>query len=326
MNTDDILKMIASSVEKIKGKKPFDPAQPTDFDAIEQFDEAIVRYLCTYLLLLPTMSTHEGVESASKKLATIAMDTLPFDIICVLTQPRDLSLFEIMQTPDFKYATLYRLICPAVTRQLVRHKSLPLHDSFISATMFANAFMWNKLKMLDDCFVQVTSWVQEWIAYKIDLRLIEDYAVEMLRYKEWQVHGGMVLYYVNQARTLAYSPLKMILETNHERVLGAPEPTSPTSERPYTPPACDMISDTIVLLTKRHAKLAAGTALKLLSLLLPERGDQVSPLRFAYLQWRVSSAVAEDRRRFDARCAQLFRRSALILQRNPLARAWQLLC
>lgn len=283
------LDMIETSVKKIKGKKRFDPAQPTDFDTIEQFDEAIVRYVGAYLVLLPTMINTKKINSASKILATIAMDNLPFDIICILTQYREVSLLEIMMKPDLKYATLYRLICPAVTRQLVVHKMLALPESFIAAVMFAGAFMWLHVKKHDDCFTQVAAWVHEWITHEIDLQLIENYGVEMLKHPEWQIHGAMIIYYVNCERM----------------------------------PSCKLISDTIMMLVKRHskAKLGLPAALKLLSLLSHERGEQLSHLQFAYLHWRIASTAADTR----GRCERVFRRSALILQHHPLARAWQLL-
>jgi len=283
------LEMIDSSVKKIKAKQKFDPAQPTEFETIEQFDEAIIRYLGAYLILLPTMINAEKINSASKILATIAMDNLPYDIICILTQHREVSLLDIMMTPDLKYATLYRLICPAVTRQLLVHKMLAIPEQFIAATMFAGAFMWFEVKKYDDCFTQVAAWVQEWITHGVDLQLIENFGIEMLKHQDWQVHGAMIIYYVNCERR----------------------------------PPCKLISDTIIMLATKHRKTNLGlpAALKLLSLLSHERGEQLSPLQFAYLQWRITSAAADTRRR----CERIFRRSALILQRNPLARAWQLL-
>jgi hypothetical protein len=286
------LGMIDSSVRKVRAvqsKPKFDPAQPTEFDTIEQFDEAIIRYLGAYLILLPTMVNSDKINSASKILATIAMDSLPFDIICILTQHREVSLLDIMLTPDLKYATLYRLICPAVTRQLLAHKRLAMPEQFIAATMFAGAFMWFEVKKYDDCFTQVAAWVQEWITHGVDLQLIENFGIEMLKHQEWQVHGAMIIYYVNCERR----------------------------------PSCKLISDTIIFLATKHrkSKLGLPAALKLLSLLSHERGEQLSPLQFAYLRWRITSAAADTRRR----CERVFRRSALILQKNPLARAWQLL-
>ena len=239
--------------EKIK----FD--QPTEFETIEQFDAAIVRYVGAYLILLPTMITPNKVESASRILATIAMDNLPFDIICVLTMHREVSLLEIMMNPDMKYATLYRLICPAVTRQLVIHKALSMPEQFIAATMFAGAFMWFNVKRYDDCFTQVSAWAQEWITHGIDLQLIENYGVEMLKHQEWQVHGGMILYYVNYEKQPSYR----------------------------------LIASTIMLLATKHreTRLALHTALKLVSLLVYERGGQISPLQFAYLHWRIGNPI-----------------------------------
>lgn len=237
----------------------FDPAKPTEFETLEQFDAAIVRYIGAYLVLLPTMITTDKINSGSKILATIAMDNLPFDIIAVLTHERDVTITEIMMKPDLKYATLYRLICPAVTRQLVVHKMLALPESFIAAVMFAGAFMWLHVKKHDDCFTQVSAWVHEWITHKIDLQLIENYGVEMLKHPEWQIHGAMIIYYVNCERR----------------------------------PSCKLISDTIMLLAKKHrkAKLGLPAALKLLSLLLHERGEQLSHLQFAYMHWRIGNPI-----------------------------------
>ena len=296
-NAVEILKMIQSSVEKIEAKQKFDPAKPTELETIEQFDEALIRYIAAYLVLLPTMINSEKIESASKILATIAMESLPFDIICILTQYREVSLLDIMLTPDLKYATLYRLICPAVTRQLLVHKMLAMPEQFIAATMFAGAFMCFEVKKYDDCFTHVAAWVQEWITHGVDLQLIENFGIEMLKHQEWQVHGAMIIYYVNCERR----------------------------------PSCKLISDTIIMLATKHRKTKLGlpAALKLLSILSHERGEQLSPLQFAYLQWRITSAAAEAAAEAAAarrrRCERIFRRSALIMQRNPLARAWQLL-
>jgi len=245
--------MAAPMNEKIK----FD--QPTEFETIEQFDAAIVRYVGAYLILLPTMITPNKVESASRILATIAMDNLPFDIICVLTMHREVSLLEIMMNPDMKYATLYRLICPAVTRQLVIHKALAMPEQFIAAVMFASAYMWRHVKKYDDCFTQVAAWAQEWITHGIDLQLIENYGVEMLTHQEWQIHGALIVYYVNYEKQPSYR----------------------------------LIASTVVLLATKYREkhLALPTALKLVSLLVNERGSQISPLQFAYLHWRVCKPI-----------------------------------
>lgn len=240
-------------------KSKFDPNKPTEFDTIDQFDEAIIRYISAYLILLPTMITPNKVESASRILATIAMDSLPFDIICVLTHHREVSMLEIMMKPELKYATLYRLICPAITRQLVIHKTLSMPEQFIAATMFAGAFMWHHTKKYDDCFTQVAAWAQEWITHGIDLQLIEKYGVEMLKHRDWQIHGAIIIYYVNYEKQPSYR----------------------------------LIASTIMLLATKHREtnLALPTALKLVSLLVYERGEQISPLQFAYLHWRIGNPI-----------------------------------